>query len=194
MSFWALVQDYCDKHDVTEAWLMRRAGLNKGAFTAWRARGVPGLPTHAQVVGLAGALGVDYGELLNALLHESRYLPERAARAVAAGERVEDVKTWTAIHARVQELTELSEGDVDTAIRIAKAMAATPGVDRDSSIRNAIEVLRGNLEIPDYVGGGDGYAGTGERRGAAPTSGDYALAAHDESHDIELEQGHDETP
>lgn len=80
MSIWVLIQDYIDQTGATEASIQRRAGLNKGTFTAWRARGVPALPAREHLIGLADALHVDYETALSAILHDCSYLPEQAAR------------------------------------------------------------------------------------------------------------------
>lgn len=80
MSLWDLVQRYIDDTGATEASIMRRAGLNKGTFTAWRARGVPQLPLRKHLLGLAEALKMDYETVLTAVLHDAKYLPEDAAR------------------------------------------------------------------------------------------------------------------
>lgn len=83
MSFWDLLQAYRDETGASEAWVMRRAGLNKGAFTAWRARGIPALPDHDQLVALSDVLRVDYTVLLEAVLRDTNYLPEQVARQQA---------------------------------------------------------------------------------------------------------------
>lgn len=80
VSLWALVDDYIADTGATEASIMRRAGLGKGTFTAWKKRGVPGLPSRGDILGLSAALKVDYETVLRALLHDARYLPEAAAR------------------------------------------------------------------------------------------------------------------
>lgn len=80
MSLWDLIQRYVDETGATEAAIMRRANLNKGTFTAWRARGVPSLPSRGNMLDLAEALKVDYETVLNAVLYETAYLPEARAR------------------------------------------------------------------------------------------------------------------
>jgi hypothetical protein len=82
-SLWDLVQAYRDETGASEAWIMRRAGLNKGTFTAWRQRGIPRLPEHVQLIALADALKIPYEVLLNAVLHDTSYLPEAVAREQA---------------------------------------------------------------------------------------------------------------
>ncbi|WP_193611158.1 hypothetical protein [Nocardioides lijunqiniae] len=84
-TFWELVESYCDDTGATEAAVQRRAGLNHGTFTAWRARGVPALPKVDVVVALADALKVDYEDLVRALLVSAEYLPAQVARARADG-------------------------------------------------------------------------------------------------------------
>lgn len=81
MSFWDMVATYRDSSGASEAWIMRRAGLNKGAFSAWRKRGIPALPPRADLVRLAEVLRVDYEQMVIAMLHDAEYLPEEAARA-----------------------------------------------------------------------------------------------------------------
>ncbi|WP_193606722.1 hypothetical protein [Nocardioides lijunqiniae] len=84
-TFWELVESYCDDTGATEAAVQRKAGLNHGTFTAWRARGVPALPKVDVVVALADALKVDYEDLVRALLVSAEYLPAQVARARADG-------------------------------------------------------------------------------------------------------------
>jgi hypothetical protein len=79
-TFWELLQHYCDDTGATEAAVQRKAGLNHGTFTAWRARGVPALPKVDVVVALADALKVDYEDLVHALLVSAEYLPGAVAR------------------------------------------------------------------------------------------------------------------
>ena len=81
VSIWHLIQKYLDETGATEASVLRRANLNKGLFSAWRARGVPALPTRAQLLAIAEAIKTPYEEVLEAALHDCRYLPEEAARA-----------------------------------------------------------------------------------------------------------------
>lgn len=81
VTFWDLLQDYCDDTGATEAAVQRKARLNHGTFTAWRARGVPALPKVDVVVALADTLRVDYEELVHALLVSAEYLPAEVARA-----------------------------------------------------------------------------------------------------------------
>lgn len=83
VTFWDLLHHYCDDTGATEAAVQRKAGLNHGTFTAWRARGVPALPRVDVVVALADTLRVDYEELVDALLVSAEYLPAAVARARA---------------------------------------------------------------------------------------------------------------
>lgn len=76
VSFWDLVQRYRDESGASEAWIMRRAGLNKGTFTAWRQRGIPSLPERSQLQALADALRVDYAVLLDTILRDTGYAPD----------------------------------------------------------------------------------------------------------------------
>jgi len=92
VTFWELLQHYCDDTGATEAAVQRKARLNHGTFTAWRARGVPALPKVDVVVALADTLRVDYEELVHALLVSAEYLPAEVARARVS----EDVSTPTA--------------------------------------------------------------------------------------------------
>jgi hypothetical protein len=91
VTFWDLVQHYCDDTGATEAAVQRKAGLNHGTFTAWRARGVPALPKLDVVLALADTLRVDYEDLVRSLLVSADYLPEDAARTrardLAGGDR-----------------------------------------------------------------------------------------------------------
>jgi hypothetical protein len=83
VTFWDLLQHYCDDTGATEAAVQRKARLNHGTFTAWRARGVPALPRVDVLVALADTLRVDYEELVHALLVSAEYLPAEVARARA---------------------------------------------------------------------------------------------------------------
>ncbi len=83
VTFWDLLQHYCDDTGATEAAVQRKARLNHGTFIAWRARGVPALPKVEVVVALADTLRVDYEELVRALLVSAEYLPAGVARARA---------------------------------------------------------------------------------------------------------------
>ncbi|WP_134741119.1 hypothetical protein [Nocardioides sp. 503] len=106
-TFWELLQHYCDDTGATEAAVQRKAGLNHGTFTAWRARGVPALPKVEVVVALADALKVDYEDLVGALLVSAEYLPAHVARARA-----------------------------DEAGGARRALAARPGVSRGRRLRD----------------------------------------------------------
>ena len=76
MSFWDLLQAYRDDSGASVAWVMRRAGLNSGTFSAWRARGIPALPKREHLEALAGVLRVEYATLLEAVLRDIGYAPE----------------------------------------------------------------------------------------------------------------------
>lgn len=80
VTIWDLITAYRDETGATEAWIMRKAGLNKGAFTAWRKRGVPVLPERPVLFALAETLRVDYETVVLAMLHAGKYLPEEEAR------------------------------------------------------------------------------------------------------------------
>ncbi|GEP33486.1 hypothetical protein NSZ01_12540 [Nocardioides szechwanensis] len=93
VTFWDLLQHYCDDTGATEAAVQRKARLNHGTFTAWRARGVPALPKVDVVVALADTLRVDYEELVHALLVSAEYLPAGVARARARAGDLSTVPT-----------------------------------------------------------------------------------------------------
>jgi len=76
MGFWDLVQRYRDDSGASEAWIMRKAGLNKGAFTAWRKRGIPVLPEPDQVAGLARALRVSQQEVVDSILETTQFFAQ----------------------------------------------------------------------------------------------------------------------
>jgi hypothetical protein len=75
MSFWDLLQRYRDATGASEAWVMRKAELNKGTFSAWRQRGIPVLPARRTLVLLSAVLKVDYELLVATILTDAGYLP-----------------------------------------------------------------------------------------------------------------------
>lgn len=68
MGFWELLQTVIDDRDTTEAKILKRAGLGKGTFSAWRARGIPTLPRKEQILSLAEAMRIPPGEVVAAIL------------------------------------------------------------------------------------------------------------------------------
>lgn len=86
-SFWDLVQRAKDETGASESWILKRSGMNHGAFTAWRSRGIPVLPPRGQLLLLANALRVDYEYLIEVILHETKYLPGDVALLSEAQER-----------------------------------------------------------------------------------------------------------
>lgn len=113
MSLWTLIQKYCDDTGAKEAAVMRRAGLNKGAFAAWRQRGIPSLPTRRDVLGLAAALHTDYETVLTAILHDTKYLPESAA--LSEQERIDAINSNTleSVDQEAKELLDQILAEVD---------------------------------------------------------------------------------
>lgn len=99
-TFWELLQHYCDDTGATEAAVQRKARLNHGTFTAWRARGVPALPKVDVVVALADTLKVDYEDLVRSLLVSAEYLPAGVARARAADLARDDEQRSASLAAR----------------------------------------------------------------------------------------------
>lgn len=133
MSFWDLVQKYVDETGATEASIMRRARLNKGTFTAWRARGVPSLPSRGQMLRLADAMRVDYETVLMAVLHDTKYLPEDAARAEQERIYAAELAIEEAYAARVREhvraLLEDTRGDVEEARELNDELRADGSIE-----------------------------------------------------------------
>lgn len=158
MSLWTLVANYCDETGATEAAVMRKAGLNKGTFSAWRARGVPALPHRAHVIGLAEALRVDYETVIMAILHDAKYLPESAARAEQQRVDEEDRHNWIEIRDMVVRLLTEAEGDAELAVQLANQRMddhhrkKAPEIVSSSSVYlNAREYLRGELHFPLWL-------------------------------------------
>lgn len=111
VTFWDLVQAYRDETGASEAWIMRRAGLNKGAFSAWRARGIPRLPDHDHLVALSEVLRVDYETLLDTILRDTNYLPEWVAREQAEFAATYREKFWEDVRDLAQRAREETGGD-----------------------------------------------------------------------------------
>lgn len=78
-SFWDLVQRAKDETGTSESWILKQSGMNHGAFTAWRNRGIPVLPPRGQLLLLAHHLRVDYEHLIEVILHDTKYLPFQVA-------------------------------------------------------------------------------------------------------------------
>ncbi|MCD4532673.1 hypothetical protein LRP67_01035 [Nocardioides sp. cx-169] len=116
-TFWELLQHYCDDTGATEAAVQRKARLNHGTFTAWRARGVPALPRVDVVVALADTLRVDYEDLVRALLVSAEYLPAEVARARASGPVSDRAEAPTAARAGTSRGRRLREEQDDAATR-----------------------------------------------------------------------------
>lgn len=148
MSIWKLLQDYIDETGATEASVLRRADLNKGTFTAWRARGVPTLPSQWQLVGLANALHRPYEEVLRAVLHDAKYLPDEVATAVATAQRATDLEYMGRIYAQVLKWLEAAGGDRTEARKVGLGEYRA-GSDPEGIRLNALEVLAGTVELPD---------------------------------------------
>lgn len=103
MTIWELIQQYCDDTGATEAAVQRKALLNKGTFSAWRRRGVPALPTHAQILGLAHALKTPYETVLEALIESTNYRDELSALRQAIADVSLRIDETTTKHAVVRE-------------------------------------------------------------------------------------------
>lgn len=124
VSMWKLIQTYCDDTGATEASILRRAGLNKGTFSAWRARGVPELPGRDQIMALADAIKVDYATLLEGILYDAQYLPERAqpARVLA---RCEADRMIVDLHEQVGGFCTMCGDVLNTGLEVSPAPCLT---------------------------------------------------------------------
>lgn len=78
-TFWELVERAKQDTGASEAWILKSADMNHGAFSAWRSRGIPVLPPRRNLLLLARALRVDYEYLIDVILHDTEYLPGRVA-------------------------------------------------------------------------------------------------------------------
>lgn len=188
VTFWDLVQRHRDSTGASEAWIMRRAGLNKGAFTAWRARGVPALPERRQLLALAEVLRVDYETLLVAMLHDAKYLPESVARAEADRLARLELEAWGRVLDLASQAYSQSAGDPE---RARAWLRARRGDDTSGDVLNAQQVLEGRLTPPqeavqarpDFIWTVGGLTYVAE----AKSGGRYSLAAEDEPIDPEAE-------
>lgn len=185
MSFWTLLNDFCDQQDRTEAWVLRRAVLGKGTFSAWRARGIPALPEHSAIVGLADAMNLSYWDVLEAVLHDTLYLPEINARAVQGTNSEAEQERWNSVGARILELRRQAKDDDRLAVALGEALRATPGSDPKGITLQAVLVLQGKAHLPDWLDLDDL---------SVPDDlvGDL-VAAHDEVGPISGEQGAPDT-
>ena len=73
-----IVQARIDSTGVTEATLAKRMGTSPQTINSWKNRGVRRLPEKWLLVALARETDTKYVEVLDAALHDSRYLPEEA--------------------------------------------------------------------------------------------------------------------
>lgn len=136
MSLWTLVQNYCDNTGAKEAAVMRRAGLNKGAFAAWRQRGIPSLPSRRDVLGLAAALQTDYETVLTAILHDTKYLPESVARSEQQRLDALNAETLDAVDREAQELVASLVAELDG--DLAEVREAIRGLRAEDRVRWAV--------------------------------------------------------
>lgn len=165
MSFWDLVQNHVDTWGARESAIMRRAGLNKGTFTAWRQRGIPALPTHQQLVRLADTLHVDYELLLETILRDLQYLPEAAARQRIGGAEesqrlAESEQRWgPVIHEAVSELLMQFDVNVQAALEHQERVVVTGGDAAAIATRDYLkELADGEISFVIEDRGGDGDA------------------------------------
>lgn len=157
-TFWQMLQDYLDDTGATEASVMRRAGLNKGAFAAWRRRGIPALPEPGQLVRLARAVKVDYEELLNAILHETGHLPLTTAERFATMDAPEEIgdealRTWIKAMAALGEYAALAGGDPRSVRNLINQdlHTSSSSAERLAGAVIARAVIEGRLYPPDIV-------------------------------------------
>jgi hypothetical protein len=154
-TFWQMLQDYLDDTGATEASVMRRAGLNKGAFAAWRRRGIPALPEPGQLVRLARAIKVDYDELLTAILHETGHLPASTAETFASLDDSDDVdvRNWVRAMVALGEYAALVGNDAHQ-VRSLINQDLHSNNSTAEQLANAViarAVIEGRLYPPDAV-------------------------------------------
>lgn len=68
MDFWQLLAQFRDETGASEAWVLRKAAMNHGTFSAWRKRGIPMLPEPEDLDRLADTLKVDFDVLVDSML------------------------------------------------------------------------------------------------------------------------------
>lgn len=83
MGFWELLQSVIDERDTTEARILKRAELGKGTFSAWRARGIPMLPSKEQILALSKAMRVEPGDLVIAILITAGFVITKDGRLLS---------------------------------------------------------------------------------------------------------------
>lgn len=154
-TFWRMLQDYLDDTGATEASVMRRAGLNKGAFAAWRRRGIPALPGPTEMVRLARALKVDYEDLLQAILHETGHMPLTTAELIEAldDEQEASARDWVEVMVNLGEYAEAARNDPQGLRELVNRDIHGPSVEPKSMARAVVAraVLDGDLHPPDIV-------------------------------------------
>jgi transcriptional regulator with XRE-family HTH domain len=72
---WDIVQRHIDAYGVREAEIARRMGTVPQTLNSWKNRGIHKLPDARLLLALANITGVAYEDVLNAALHDIRYLP-----------------------------------------------------------------------------------------------------------------------
>lgn len=79
MGFWDIIAAHMDDYGVSEATIARKAGMNEKTLNSWRKRGIPRLPSKADIGALALVTRHTYTAMLDAILHDTGYLDELEA-------------------------------------------------------------------------------------------------------------------
>lgn len=174
VTIWDLITAYRDETGATEAWIMRKAGLNKGAFTAWRKRGVPVLPDRPTLFRLAETLRADYETVVMAMLHAGKYLPESIAREDEQ-RRVRSIEEESARVLEAHEVAMRLFAEANRDFGAARALASELHQTDELSLELWERVDDNLRELEQVVltasfEGGDGDADSTEPGGPAPTS------------------------
>lgn len=75
-SLWRIIQAHLDAYGVTEAEFARRIGTSPQTVSSWKKRGLRTLPDKRLLVGVSDVTRRSYDEVLDAVLHDIRYLPK----------------------------------------------------------------------------------------------------------------------
>lgn len=76
---WQIIQKHLDDYGVREAEFARRIGTSPQTVNSWKLRGVRSFPEKSLLVGVSNVTRRPYSEVLDAVLHDTGYLPKEQA-------------------------------------------------------------------------------------------------------------------
>lgn len=78
---WKIIQAHLDAYGVREAEFARRIGTSPQTVSSWKKRGIRKLPEKKLLVGVSDVTRHPYDLVLDAVLHDIKYLPKEQGHA-----------------------------------------------------------------------------------------------------------------